>query len=138
MVVLCVLPLPKCFLTAVCFLKHFPNVLYIVLTVTISAFSSAPKSEESARIPFAAGTTCSCKKQKDFSQKALRVHKFLFVASYQYLKTKEALLVLIWQTCSSVFLFAVSFLSQSSSLDNSCETFRYKKHFPHSWCYSSE
>ena len=80
-VLLCVLPLPNCFLT-VCFLKHFPVIVNVVLTVTTSAFSGVGKSEESTRIRFAAGTICSCKKEIAFPQKAMRVHKNLFNALY--------------------------------------------------------
>ena len=137
MLLLCVLPLPNCFL-AVCFLKHFSTVLNVVLTVTTSAFSCAPKSEKPARPRFAAGTTCSCKKEIVFPQKSMRIHSILFIAVYQYLKTKKSLLLLIQESCSNVFLFAMSVLSQSGNQDKSCDTDTYKKDFLHSRCSSSE
>ena len=107
MVLLCVLPLRKCFLT-VCFLKHFPTVLNVVLTVTTSAFSCAPKSDESARPRFSAGTTCLCKEEIVFPQKALPVYRILFIALYHYLKRREPILLLIQQSRGIVSLFELN------------------------------
>ena len=100
-------------------------------------FFGTPKSEESARTRFAAGTTCSCKKEKTVSQKAMRVPRKFFIAVYQCLKCKESLFLWVQPSCSIVFVFAMNVESESGNQDKSCDTDRYKNFFP-SWCYPSE